>query len=160
MRCGAESRFFGSYVNKIDAKGRLATPARFRRVLENAKDNEIYCAPSPTEPCLECGGGDYVDYLMDMVEQLEPFSPERRSLERIYAGRAFLVSLDQDGRILLPQHLRERAHLDGEAMFVGHGRYFQIWRPAAYENVDAEIDQEAGAARLTLRNPSSVRASS
>lgn len=153
MRRGAESLYFGHYVNKIDAKGRLATPARFRRVLDLEKNTDIYCIPSTEEPCLDCGGVDYIESLMAMVDDLAPFSPERRSLERMFAGRTFVVSLDQDGRIVLPQHLRDRVKLDGEAMFVGHGRYFQIWRPEEYKQVEAEAEELAGRARLALRNP-------
>lgn len=153
MRRGAERLFFGHYVNKIDAKGRLATPARFRRVLDLEKCADIYCIPSPVEPCLDCGGAEYIESLMEMVDGLAPFSPERRSLERMVAGRTFVVSLDQDGRIVLPQHLRDSARLDGEAMFIGHGRYFQIWRPEEYREVEAEAEELAGRARLALRNP-------
>lgn len=153
MRRGAESLFFGHFVNKIDAKGRLAAPARFRRVLDLEKNNDIYCIPSTEEPCLDCGGVDFIETLMAMVDGLDPFSPERRSLERTFAARTFVVSLDQDGRIVLPQHLRDRARLDGEAMFVGHGRFFQIWRPEEYRKVEAEAEQLAGPARLALRNP-------
>ncbi len=160
MRCGAESLFFGHFVNKIDAKGRLATPARFRRVLDIGKDSDIYCIPSSIEPCIDCSGGDYIESLMAMVDALDPFSPDRRSLERTIAARTFVVSLDQDGRIVLPQHLRDRAKLDGEAMFVGHGRFFQIWRPDEYEKADAEADELAGAARLALRSPAPLGASS
>ena len=157
MRRGAESLFFGHFVNKIDAKGRLATPARFRRVLDIDKDGEIYCIPSTEEPCIDCGGSDYIESLMAMIDALEPFSSERTSLERAFAARTFVVSLDQDGRIILPQHLRDRARLDGEAMFVGHGRHFQIWRPDEYRVADAEAVELAGAARRSLRNPPEAR---
>ena len=159
MRRGVESLFFGHFVNRIDVKGRLATPARFRRVLDTHQDNDIYCIPSTEEACLDCGGRDYIEFLMAMVDALDPFSPERRSLERTFAARTFVVSLDQDGRVVLPQHLRDRANLDDEAMFVGHGRYFQIWRPKDYRRIDAEADELASAARLALRNPNGLGAS-
>ncbi len=153
MRRGAETLFFGSYVNKIDAKGRLATPALFRRALDLERVNAIYCIPSTEEPCIECGGVDYIETLMASIDALDPFSPERRSLERTIAARTHVVSLDKEGRVVLPQGLREHARLNGEAMFAGLGRSFQIWNPSQFEQVVEEEAKVAGAAKLSLRNP-------
>ncbi len=153
MRRGAETLFLGSYVNKIDAKGRLATPARFRRVLELEKSNEIYCYPSPDEPCLDCGGPDFIETLMASIGGLAPFSRERRVLQRTITSRTFIVSMDKEGRIILPQHLRDHAGLDGEAEFSGNGECFQIWAPQTFKRVMADADGEAAAAREKLQNP-------
>ena len=153
MRRGAETLFFGSYVNKIDAKGRLATPALFRRALDLERVNAIYCIPSTEEPCLECGGVDYIETLMASIAELDPFSKERRSLERTIAARTSVVALDKEGRVVLPQPLRDHARLDGEAMFAGLGHSFQIWNPDEFDKVAEEEAQIAGAAKLSLRNP-------
>ncbi len=153
MRRGAETLFLGSYTNKIDAKGRLATPARFRRVLELEKSNEIYCYPSPDEPCLDCGGPDFIENLMASIGGLAPFSRERRVLQRSITAKTFIVSMDKEGRIILPQHLRDHAGLDGEAEFSGNGDFFQIWAPETLQRITAEADAEAAAAREKLQNP-------
>lgn len=162
MRRGAETRFFGSFTNKIDAKGRLATPARFRRVLdlERGHDPErssvIYCIPSTDERCLDCGGADYIESLMASIDALDPFSRERRSLERTVTARVAEVSLDKEGRIVLPQHLREHAGLESKALFAGLGTSFQIWRPEEFEKLTAEEEKITSAAKLSLRNPAPV----
>lgn len=153
MRRGAETLFLGSYVNKIDAKGRLATPARFRRALDVEKSAAIYCIPSTDEACLECGGADYIETLMASIAALDPFSRERRSLERTVTARITEVSLDKEGRVILPQHLRDHASLNGEALFAGLGHSFQIWNPAEFDKVIAEEEKIAGEAKLSLRNP-------
>lgn len=153
MRRGAETLFFGSYINKIDVKGRLATPARFRRVLDLERSNGIYCIPSMDEKCLECGGGDYIETLMASIAALDPFSEERRSLERAVTARVVEVSLDKEGRVVLPQNLRDHAGLDGHALFAGLGASFQIWNPETFAQVAAEADKIASEAKLSLRNP-------
>lgn len=153
MRRGAETLFLGSYVNKIDAKGRLATPARFRRVLDLEKGAAIFCIPSTEEPCLECGGADYIETLMASITALDPFSKERRSLERTVTAKITEVSLDKEGRVVLPQALRDHARLNGEALFAGIGHSFQIWNPEEFGKVLAEEEKIAGAAKLSLRNP-------
>ncbi|MHA7870786.1 MAG: division/cell wall cluster transcriptional repressor MraZ [Hyphococcus sp.] len=160
MRRGAETLFLGSYVNKIDAKGRLATPARFRRALDADSNAAIFCIPSTDEACLECGGADYIETLLASIAALDPFSPERRSLERTVTAKITEVSLDKEGRVVLPQHLRDHAGLNGEALFAGLGSSFQIWNPQAFETVVAEEQKIAGRAKLSLRNPAPAEAQS
>ncbi|MBL4620122.1 MAG: division/cell wall cluster transcriptional repressor MraZ [Alphaproteobacteria bacterium] len=156
MRRGAETLFLGSYVNKIDAKGRLATPARFRRVLDLEKSAVIYCIPSTEEPCLECGGADYIETLMASITALDPFSSERRSLELTVTARITEVSLDKEGRVILPKKLRSHASLDGEALFAGLGHSFQIWAPEEFRRVTEAEEKLTGEAKLSLRNPTPV----
>ena len=160
MRRGAETLFFGSYTNKIDAKGRLATPALFRRALDLERVNAIYCIPSIEEPCLDCGGVDYIETLMASIAALDPYSKERRSLERTVTARTSVVSLDKEGRVVLPEHLRTHARLDGKALFAGLGHSFQIWNPAEFDKVAQEEEKLAEAAKLSLRNPTPPGASS
>lgn len=158
MRRGAETLFFGSYVNKIDAKGRLATPALFRRALDLERVNAIYCIPSTEEPCLDCGGVDYIESLMASIAQLDPYSKERRSLERTVTARTCVVSLDKEGRVVLPVNLRAHARLDSNALFAGLGHSFQIWNPEEFEKTAAEEEKIAVGAKLSLRNPAPAEA--
>ena len=153
MRRGAETLFFGSFVNKIDAKGRLATPARFRRVLDLERGGAIYCIPSTDEKCLDCGGADYIETLMASIAALDPFSQKRRSLERTVTARVVEVGLDKEGRVVLPLHLRDHAGLEGKAMFAGLGASFQIWNPDEFEKIAAEEEKITADAKLSLRNP-------
>ncbi len=153
MRRGAETLFLGSFVNKIDVKGRLATPARFRRVLDLERGGAIYCIPSTDEKCLDCGGAFYIETLMASIAALDPFSVKRRSLERTVTARVVEVSLDKEGRIVLPPHLRESALLDGKALFAGLGASFQIWNPDEFKKIAAEEEKITTEAKLSLRNP-------
>ena len=153
MRRGAEARFFGSYVNKIDAKGRLATPAAFRRALDLEAGAAIYCIPSTEEPCIDCGGEDYIENLLAMIDQLDPYSPKRVSLERAVATQLTPITPDKEGRIVLPEELRNHADLNGSALFAGHIRSFQIWNPDSFAVVLADARKVASEAKLSLRNP-------
>ncbi len=153
MRRGAETLFLGSFVNKIDVKGRLATPARFRRVLDLERGGSIYCIPSTDEKCLDCGGAFYIETLMASIAALDPFSAKRRSLERTVTARVVELGLDKEGRIVLPQKLRESALLDGKALFAGLGASFQIWNPDEFQKIVAEQEEITAEAKLSLRNP-------
>lgn len=152
MRRDAETLFLGSFTNKIDTKGRLATPARFRRVLELEKSSTIYVIPSPDEPCLEAGGPAFIETLAQSIFDLPPFSPERRILQKRITGKTLSLSIDGDGRIVLPKDLRKHAGLEGEVAFSGQGDFFQMWHPQALEDSMGD-DNKAAAARLMLQNP-------
>jgi len=153
MRRGAETQFFGSHTNKIDVKGRLATPARFRRALDLGHNNIIYCIPSTDEPCIDCGGAEYIETLMAMIAELDPFSIQRKSLQRTVTARTEQVTMDQEGRVKLSRELREHANLGDKALFAGIGGSFQIWNPETFRQVAAEEEKIAAESKLSLRNP-------
>lgn len=157
MRRAAETLFLGSYVNKIDAKGRLAAPARFRRVLEIEKSATLYVVPSPEEPCLEAGGSLFVETLMASIEALPPYDRRRKLLQRTIASRIFPVSIDAEGRMILPQHLRDHAGLADRAEFAGQGGHFEIWNPDTLAEVAVDPD-EIAQARASLENPPAIGA--
>ncbi|HYN79162.1 MAG TPA: division/cell wall cluster transcriptional repressor MraZ, partial [Lamprocystis sp. (in: g-proteobacteria)] len=61
------------------------------------------------------------------LSALPSFNTQARNLQRLYLGHATEVEMDGQGRILLPQHLREFAFLDKRVAFVGQGGKFEIW---------------------------------
>ena len=151
MRREAETLFLGSFTNKIDAKGRLATPARFRRVLEAEKSNTIYVIPSPDEPCLEAGGPAFIEDLARAMMALPRYSDQRKLLQKRVAGKTISLTMDAEGRIVLPKELRDHAGLNGEAAFSGQMDFFEIWNPEALEASMGD-DAAAAAARKELPN--------
>ncbi|MEZ5893693.1 MAG: hypothetical protein R3C58_11210 [Parvularculaceae bacterium] len=153
MRRGAGARFFGAYVNKIDAKGRLAIPAGFRRVIDLAAENVVYCIPHTDDPCIEVGGEAFLERYLGMIDDLEPFAPKRIALERAVATQMRPLTPDPEGRIILPEDLRAHAKLDGQATCAGHIHCFQIWNPALFDEALAAAKKIAGDAKLALRNP-------
>ena len=153
MARSAAASFLGSHTNRIDAKGRIAAPADFRKALDLSVFNGFFCIPSLSEPALDCGGPDYVEGLKASIYALDPFDPDRKALEKMILGRARPVTFDGDGRFILPKPLREHAALEAEARFVGLGDRFQIARPSAAEASEEEDAARALAALTRLRNP-------
>lgn len=149
----AEALFMGSHTNRIDAKGRIASPADFRRALDLQAFNGFYCVPSLTGPHLDCGGGDYMTSLRRMIAAFDPFDPDKEALQEALIGRARMISFDGDGRFILPQPLRDHAGLADQALFVGLGDTFQIRSAAGAAEREADITARARAALPRLRNP-------
>ena len=153
MLRSAAASFLGSHTNRIDAKGRIAAPADFRKALDLAVFNGFFCIPSLEGPALDCGGPDYVEGLKASIYALDPFDPDRRALEKAILGRARPVTFDADGRFILPKPLREHVGLEGEAFFEGLGDRFQISRPSLAQESEEDVSARALAALQRLRNP-------
>ena len=141
-------RFRGESVHKVDQKGRVSVPAPFRRVLEEGdpdwteglNPNFVLIYGMPSGHCLEGYTIEGAARLDEKVSRMGSFSRERRALERLLNTQSVYVAVDENGRIVLPQRLREMFGLEEEALFAGMGEHFQIWAPKAYGEDMAGID--------------------
>ncbi len=128
-------RFVSTYVKKIDAKGRISIPQPFRNVLAaDGFAGQFYCYPSLDNSALDAGGQRLVDRIDGIIEQLLPYSDERDPLATALFGESEIIKIDQDGRAVLPERLRDHAKITSEVTFVGLGNKFQIWEPETFEN--------------------------
>ena len=141
-------RFRGESVHKVDQKGRVSVPAPFRRVLEEGdpdwteglNPNLVLIYGMPSGNCLEGYTIEGAAKLDEKVSRLGTFSKQRRALERLLNTQSVYAQVDENGRIVLPQRLREMFGLETEAYFAGMGERFQIWSPEAYRADMAGID--------------------
>lgn len=141
--------FTGTYVNKIDKKGRVSVPASFRPALTQTFAG-VVAYPSFTAHCIEGSGLDWLDRMMDKVESLPEFSQERDQLELLVFGRAKQIPFDGEGRIILPEDFIAEAGIGEQAAFVGKGRTFQIWEPEAFKVLQDEMQRLARQNRPVL----------
>ena len=113
---------------KVDGKGRIALPTRFREELDERCGGSMMVTVNLTgERCLWLYPMDEWDQVAKKVNALSSFKPQHAKLKRYFIGYASNVSLDKTGRLLLPPSLREFAHIDKEACIVGQGQKFEIW---------------------------------
>jgi MraZ protein len=136
--------FLGQYVHSFDDKSRLTVPARYREliadgafVVQGLDRNLMVLTPAAFE----------IVYQRIMAMNLT--DPTARLLRRVILGNASQLDVDKSGRILIPQQLREFAGLDGEAVLVGQGDYFEIWAPKLWQQqVNQVQDAEANTQRF------------
>jgi MraZ protein len=145
--------FRGRFTNKIDAKGRVSLPAKFRSVATSQGLNGVVCFPSIRGAFIEGCGPRFADTIDQMLQRLDPFSPERDMLASVLIGDSAELMFDSDGRVVLPEELRAHAGISDEATFVGLGDKFQIWEPRAYEAFRAEALEKARAHGDLLKSP-------
>jgi len=139
--------FLGTFQLKLDDKGRLNIPVRYREILQ---DKYQARSPSVDLEIILCYIGPHIgaypriewDRLADVLSEataLPGLHQEARSLEHMLFGNAAECPLDTQGRVVIPPHLRSKAQLDGEIKIVGHNRYFEIWSRQAWEGYDASL---------------------
>ncbi|HWM30572.1 MAG TPA: division/cell wall cluster transcriptional repressor MraZ [Methyloceanibacter sp.] len=143
-------QFVSTFTNKIDTKGRVSIPASFRTVLAKDGLEGIYCYPSLDAPALDAGGQRLLNKINALVEDLAPYSDERDQLATALFGTSEILSIDQDGRTILPERLREHAGITNQITFVGLGEKFQLWEPKRFETYQAEARQKVRDLRKLL----------
>ncbi len=150
-------RFLGKHLKRIDAKGRVSIPAPFRAALAHDGFEGLFAVRSLDLPAIDCGGSRLMAEIDALIGAYEPFSPDHQALSVALLGAGDTLSLDGEGRIVVPDWVRQAADLTDEIAFVGQGSRFQIWAPAAFETFEAEARHRAAA---LLRARSSRGASS
>lgn len=128
----------------MDGKGRVSIPAPFRRVIqdcdpdwrEGLRPNIVIVYGDNRQHWLEVYTMQAIDEIDAQIEDMQRGSPERLWLEELMHGQSIETQIDEDGRLLLPQKLREKIGLRDEAFFISAGDYFKIWTPAAYAERD------------------------
>ena len=116
----------GQYQHNLDTKGRLTMPQKFRDDL-----GESFILTRGLDSCLFVYSGAEWEVLADKIRAL-PLS-KGRDLQRYFFANAMEVACDSMGRILIPQNLREHAHLDREAVVIGSLQRAEIWDKATWE---------------------------
>ena len=116
----------GSSSVKIDEKFRLKIPANFRRELPESEDGS-YFVTSEDGRCARIYPMQVWQRLSERIQQLEPVHPIRQKYERNTGYYGIVAQMDPQGRILIPQHLREDAEIAGEVVVIAKNDHLEIW---------------------------------
>ncbi len=118
----------GVYRHSIDAKGRLAIPSRIREEL-----GEVFYVTISQERCLAAYSAESWDRMMEKIKAMPRV---KQTKMRPLFAHAAKCELDSQGRILLPQALRDFAGLTRDVAVVGAGECAEFWDEAAWDAVD------------------------
>ena len=144
----AMTNFLGSHAINMDAKGRLAIPARVREDLEALCDGRIVLTAHTEERCLLVYPEPQWAEILPKIEALPSFSKAVRRTQRLLIGHATPLELDGAGRILVPQTLRDYAGLEKKLYLIGQGRKLELWSEDRWlawledDDGDEEIPEE------------------
>lgn len=124
--------FVGNYEHTIDEKNRLAIPSKWRVSLE--KDGKELYITRGLEQCIFIFSSRQFEETKQKIRQL-PFTNKKvRSFSRIFFSNTSQLELDKQGRILIPQSLKDFAEIDKEVVLVGVDTRGEIWNPKNWES--------------------------
>ena len=140
------SMFRGISGATLDAKGRMAMPARFRERLVAVASGKLVVTVDMREKCLLLYPLPEWETVQEKLDALPNMRAGTRWLQRILIGHATDLELDGNGRILLPGPLREHCGLSKGLVLVGQGNKVEIWAQNTWKaRVEAQTSEDNGA---------------
>ena len=133
--------FLSTFENKIDRKGRLSVPAKYRVIFER-NQSPLYLYKSLTKACLEGCRIERIRQIVDAIDQMDVLSEGTLTLQTMLSS-AQEMKFDNEGRVMLSDDFIQYAQLEEVALFSGIGRSFEIWNPAEWRPRDAETRHNA-----------------
>lgn len=143
--------FLSTFINKLDKKGRISVPAQFRPYLSDENFSGVILYESFINPSIEGCNIERIKKLSNAIDDLDPFCEDRDSFATAILAGSMQISMDSDGRIILPDNLIEIAKLKDKAIFVGKGKTFEIWQPEKFSDYMYCAKQRAKEKRNILR---------
>ena len=132
----------GEFQHNLDAKGRLFIPVRLKEEL-----GDVFYVTISMDKCLCAYSGESWQNVIDKVNAM-PYVKQR--MMRPLFAKAAKCELDKQGRILLPQNLRDFAGLDKNVTVVGCNNHAEFWDSETWNEINAvETTQENIAAVMT-----------
>lgn len=145
--------FLGVSTLNLDAKGRMAIPAKHRDALTGESVSPVVVTAHPDVRCLMLYPEAEFKEMARKLLQMPNKKRDVARVQRLLLGYASEVELDAQGRILLSNELRGFANLSKKVSLVGQGRKFEIWDEAVWqqncdtwiaegEDADSELSDE------------------
>jgi MraZ protein len=139
--------FYGEYGYKIDEKGRVPVPPRFRNALKDG----VVLTPG-AEKCLTVYTVIEWKKLSATLTGSALTRSKMRKLSRALFATAFSTRIDGQGRIPIPAPLREHAGMIDEVVIAGANNYLEIWDKALWEEEKKESQEQAWQIIESLEN--------
>jgi MraZ protein len=138
--------FLGTHFPKLDEKGRIILPAKFRDGL----DDGLVLTKGQDHCLVVWPRGEFDSYAAGLRASAQA-NASVRAMTRVFFSSAYDESLDRQGRLTVPPILRDYASLDRDLTVVGADNRIEIWAAASWEAYlarheaeFAELDQEGG----------------
>ncbi len=131
---GKEERmyFIGNDVHSVDHKGRVFVPAKFRSVLSKDDEGSFYIARGFETSLLLFPLSGWNEFVKELSNKRYSQKSIREAI-RAFSYAAELLSMDSQGRIVLPGALRDYSRIENEVFFLGAIDKIELWSPSVYE---------------------------
>ncbi|MGN6242187.1 MAG: division/cell wall cluster transcriptional repressor MraZ [Motilibacteraceae bacterium] len=129
-------RFLGTYTPRLDDKGRLFLPAKFREQL-----SEGLVITKGQERCLYVWSLDEFDRITEQLREAPLTSKDARDYLRVFFAGASDEVPDKQGRVTIPPALRDYAGLQRDVIVIGANTRLELWDSSAWETYLAAKEQ-------------------
>lgn len=130
--------FIGEYNHNLDAKGRIAIPAKFRNRLSSGA-----VVTRGLDRCLFVFTREDWNILAEKLAALPMTAANARAFSRLMLSGATECEVDSQGRILIPDYLRKFARLEKESVLTGLYNRIEIWDAAAWSDYRSKTESES-----------------
>ena len=121
-------RFLGNIEAKMDAKGRAFLPAVFRKILQASGEERLVLRKDVFQSCLVLFPESVWNAQMDTLRQrLNRWNKQHQQVFRQFVSEAELLTLDGNGRFLVPKRYLRMAGIEQDVKFIGMGDTIEIW---------------------------------
>ena len=129
------TEFVGKFLNKIDKKGRVSVPALWRPKLLGSDFSGIVAQKTDGYKSVDGYSQKYLERYQEWLDKQDPLL-EVNEYEATLIFGSSMLPFDSEGRVLMPDLLRQEASLQNDALFVGMGRKFRIWEPNSFKSYE------------------------
>ena len=133
----------GTYRHQTDEKSRLRMPSKFKEAL-----GEGFIVAKGTNGCLFCFSKEQFEELYKKLESVSLFDIEAQKPVRALLASAFEAETDKQGRILLPQELRNYAGIQKNVVSIGVGSRVEIWSEEKFNEYNTEESYDEASSAL------------
>jgi len=145
-------RFFGQYLQKLDAKHRAVVPGKFRETVGEPDLRSGLILTRGFDQCLFLFPATRWEEVAEQLSAGHFTNFKARMLERLFFSEAEEVVPDKLGRVVISERLRTLAGIEGEALFVGASNRIEVWSPVRWTALkEAHEDQFEALAEETYR---------
>jgi len=127
------TRFIGQYLQKLDTKHRVVVPRAFRELIGEEEIRAGLFLTRGLDKCLFLFPASQWDSVAEEIAAADLRGFNARMVQRFFFGDAVHVDPDKLGRVLLPDHLRQLAGIEDEAIFVGTSNRIELWNPGRWK---------------------------
>ncbi len=129
--------FMNTYRHSVDKKGRVFIPSKLR---EELGENFCVSIPLDGQPCLSIYPASEWDKLQEKIESLS--MGQKLKVQRLFNGRACRADCDGQGRVNVPQELRNYAGITDNVCIIGNGSTIEIWDEQKWNETYEQLQSE------------------
>ena len=142
--------FRGRYEHTIDIKGRISIPSKFREILNKEYDDRLVI--TNFDHCLVAFPFEEWSLLEQKVGSFSLMRKDTSAFFRFFYSSAIDCAIDKQGRLLIPQTLREYANLQKDIVLVGEGKRIEIFAKERWLEEARKAEENFDQIRETLAN--------